>query len=364
MPLTAACGGKDTRQPTSPTPTPPGAPALGAPVIAAPADDQVVETIRPELRVRNVTSDRSGERTYQFQLSTDSGFGSFIVDKSGVPEGGSEGTAYRVDVDLQTSARYFWRARASQGSSVGGWSSVGRFRTIANSVPVIVSLTLTPSRAEVSEEIDVAAEVQDRESNPADLSYEWSADRGSFTGTGPRVRWRAPANERTPATYDIRLVVIERYTAARDDGGTEPRENRVTGSASVRVNNSRQEITDLVLTFLGDFADSRVSPQTCVRNFSDSCHGKVEELSDITNGRARADSVSSDFHVSDVRIDADRRSADITAPCTFTSRLKENGKIEVAVGTCLLTSVYESGRWWLCDSHFHGTTTSGKRFWF
>jgi len=63
-----------------------------------------------------------------------------------------------------------------------------------------------------------------------------------------------------------------------------------------------------------------------------------------------------------VRLDADRRYADITAPCEFVSRLKANGKVETAKGTCTLTSVYEDGRWWLCDSHFSGTTTSGQRF--
>ena len=208
----------------------------------------------------------------------------------------------------------------------------------------------------------MTAVVQDRESNPADLTYEWSADRGTFTGTGARVRWRAPANERTPATYDLRLTVIERFTAPGESGGTEQKEHRVSASAPARVNDSRKEITDLVLTFLGDFADSKVSPQTCVRNFSDSCRGKADELKDITDGRARADSISSDFHVSDIRFNGDRSFADITAPCKFTSRLKANGKVEVATGTCLLDSVYEDGRWWLCDSHFNGTTTFGLRF--
>ena len=40
------------------------------------------------------------------------------------------------------------------------------------------------------------------------------------------------------------------------------------------------------------------------------------------------------------------------------------GKTETAKGSCTLTSIYEDGRWWLCDSHFTGTTTSGLRFWF
>jgi hypothetical protein len=359
----AGCGGKQTPSPTSPTP--PGQPTLSAPAIAAPGDDQVVDSIRPELRVKNVTADQTGERTYQFQLSSDGNFdaaGSLVANKTGVPEGGADGTAWRVDLDLSTSARYFWRARAAQGSTQGAWSGTARFRTIANAPPVIVSLTLSPPRAEVNDEIDVVAVVQDRETPPETLTYEWSADKGAFTGTGARVRWRAPKDERTPATYDLRLTVVEHFTAPRDEGGTETKEHRVAASAPVRVNDSRKEITDLVLTFLGDFANSSVSPQTCIRNFSDSCHGKQEELQDITNGRARGDSISSDFHVSDIQLDADRRFANITAPCMFTSRLKANGHVEVAKGTCTLTSIYENGRWWLCDSHFTGTTTFGLTF--
>ena len=82
----------------------------------ATADDHdplpgVVEVLRPELRVRNVTGDVA--RTYDFQVSKDGAFdtaGSIIASKTGVPEGG-DGTVWRIDTDLSTSGRYFWNSR-------------------------------------------------------------------------------------------------------------------------------------------------------------------------------------------------------------------------------------------------------------
>jgi len=375
--LYAACGGSD-KSPSAPSPQPPGGtPTVGAPALVSPSDDQTLDTVRPELRVRNATSDQTGTRTYDFQVSRDGSFdsaGSLIVNKTGVAEGSAtDGTAYRVEQDLQTSTRYFWRARATQGSTAGAWSGTGKFRTVGNVPPVITSITANPGRAEVDTEVELTAVVDDRETRVEDLMFEWSADIGSFSsnggsgaGLGSKVRWRVPKNARTPDTYELRLTVIERYTAPRDDGGAgdEPKENRVSGSTRLRVNDSPKEITDVVLTFLDDFAHSNISPETCVRNFSDSCRGKQDELSDIRNGRARADSISSNFRVTDIRFNGDRNFADIVAPCEFVSRLKENGKTETAKGTCTLTSIYEDGRWWLCDSHFTGTTTSGLRFWF
>jgi len=363
-----ACSDKS---PQAPSPQPPtGTPTLGTPAIVSPSDDQVLDTVRPELRVRNVTSDQQGTRTYDFQVSRDGAFdaaASLIVNKSGIAEGGAaDGTAYRVEQDLQTSTRYFWRARATQGATSGGWSSPSRFRTVGNVPPTIVSITANPGRVEVDNEVELTANVEDRETRIEDLTFEWSADKGAFSGTGSKVRWRAPRNDATPATYELRLTVIERYTAPRDDGGPgeEQKEHRVNGSTRMRVNDSSKEITNLVLTFLDDFSHSNISPETCVRNFSDSCRGKDEELGQIRAGRARADSISANFRVTDIRFNGDRNFAGITAPCEFVSRLKENGKIETAKGTCTLTSIYEDGRWWLCDSHFNGTTTSGLRFWF
>jgi hypothetical protein len=45
-------------------------------------------------------------------------------------------------------------------------------------------------------------------------------------------------------------------------------------------------------------------------------------------------------------------------PCTFVSIQKTTGKTETANGTCNLTAVYESFKWFLCDSHFTGSAST------
>jgi len=362
--VAVACGGG----PSTPTPVVPRI-NVGAPVPQAPIDDVTVQTPRPELRVTNATSDQPGDRTYDFQLADNAEFagvpgsGVLLITKPGIPEGAEGRTVYAVEQDLAAPKRFFWRARAVQAGVTGPWSVPARFKTAtaANPAPRITSLTATSSRAEVDTEVAVSAVVEDE--TPADqLIFEWTADKGTFTGTGPRVRWRAPRGERTPARYELKLTVTERYTSTDADGLTEQRENKVSGSTRVTVNDSRKEVTDLVLTFLGDFANSSVSPEVCVRNFSDNCPGKREELDDVRHNRATYTVTGSRFSVREVTFDQPMLWAEVVAPCEFTSTIKATGKIERATGNCLFTAVYEIDQWWLCDSRFRGSTSSGLQF--
>lgn len=366
--LVAACGGG----PSSPTPVGPPRPVLTAPTAEAPVDDVAVENLRPELRIANATSDQPGERTYEFQIADNPEFfgipgsGVLLITKMGVPEGADGKTAFQPEQDLPAPKRFHWRSRAVQGGIAGPYSAPARFKTAAapRPPPRIASLTASSSRMEIDAEITVTAVVENTDTPVYQLVFEWTAEKGTFTGTGPRVRWRAPRGERTPATYDLKLTVLERYMSIDADGNTESRENKATAGTRVRVHDSRKEVTDLTLIFLGDFANSSVSPDTCVRNFSDKCAGKWEEREDIRVNRAKYTITGSRYSVSFVRFDEPMLWSEITAPCQFTSTVKATGKIELAKGTCLLTGVYEDGNWWLCESKFHGTTTSGLRFLF
>lgn len=365
-----ACGGGTPTQPIHPTPvepTPTPAPLVTAPEPDTPVDDQQVAALRPELRVRNATSDQQGERTYEFQVSDTQGFpaasaiSAVVVTKTGVPEGPDGRTSFTVEEDLRLSTRYYWRSRAEQGGIVSDWSSTARFRTKDNGPPIIKTLTTSRSRVDADEEITVTAVVEDAETPVDQLIFNWSSAKGSFVGTGSQVKWKAPHGDK-PGLYELKLTVIERYTLTDTDGSTVQKENRATGTASVRYNDSYKEIRDLTETFLGDFSDTSVSPESCVRNFSDSCGGKRDELEDIRDNRATRVILSSSFRVSDIRFNGDMTYANISAPCEFTSRIRATGKTEVAKGTCILTSVYEDWNWFLCDSNFKGTTTSGLHF--
>jgi hypothetical protein len=131
--VAAACGEKKTA--TSPTPA---APTVQAPALEAPAADTQLDTLRPTLSVRNATSDQTGTRTYEFQVSDSDSFSTanasnvagYIssVTATGVTEG-SGVTTWTPSQDLQPTTVFYWRARATQGTTVSAWSPTGAFKS-------------------------------------------------------------------------------------------------------------------------------------------------------------------------------------------------------------------------------------------
>jgi hypothetical protein len=362
--LLTACGGSNPASPTSPP-----ANTASAPTLSSPPDDAVAAA-HPSLVVNNVASGQSGARTYDFQVAeslsalTGPETGLFAA-QTGVAEGANGRTSYDVTRDLKSGVRYYWRARVAQGGVAGPWSSDFRFRTavVANTPPVIQSITAN-ARTEPNTDVDVSAVVQDQETSPASLTYEWTSTGGSFTGSGASVRWRVQSVS-GPTAFDLTLTVIERYVVAVEGGGQETRENRVSGKTTVHVNDSATEVSDLATTFLDDFIHSERSPEFCVRNFSDSCQGKQDELSDVRANRAMfindpsRSSVGSGtpaFYDTPARRQpvppAQASFAEIFDPCRFGATNLATRVFGVAIGTCQLTAVYENFQWRLCDSHF------------
>jgi hypothetical protein len=132
--LLVGCGGSST--PTTPTPTP--EPTLGAPAVISPVNDQQLSTLRPTFTVTNGSSNQSGTRVYEFQISDRSDFstttsslsGMFaVVTQTGIAEGTGGQTTFTPTVDLQPSTRMYWRARVSQSGTTSAWSSTAMFRT-------------------------------------------------------------------------------------------------------------------------------------------------------------------------------------------------------------------------------------------
>jgi hypothetical protein len=141
---TAACG--DDPPPTTPTPTPtpapppPANPVLTAPRADFPAENDQLQTLRPTLRVLNATADQAGSRSYEFQVSDDPDFQPATASSLGryyrlvsaqnnIAEGGDGKTQFEVGGDLQPTTRFYWRARARQGTVDGPWSATATFRT-------------------------------------------------------------------------------------------------------------------------------------------------------------------------------------------------------------------------------------------
>jgi hypothetical protein len=172
------------------------------------------------------------------------------------------------------------------------------------------------------------------------------------------VRWRAPHQQKSPDTYTVKLDVTERYTS-----GTQTLQNEVSKSIDLHYNDSPAEITRISMRFLTElFPDFNVSPPNAVQDFSDNCSGKRDELSDVTNNRINFHILSGTYTNVVVDLNSDRTIAGVSGICTFidipTNPTNPNvGKRESVTGVCTLTAVYESWRWFLCESHFRGLGT-------
>lgn len=345
----------------------PSAPSsrIPAPALVSPPDDSIAN-LPPVLTISNITATAGGTRTYDFDVAesesalTGSASG-LLASSHGVAEGENGQTSYRLDMRLATSKRFFWRARANEGTTAGTWTRAFKFQTDAapNSLPNIEWLFTNTDRAEINGQIELVAVVSDAETDPANLQYDWTATAGSFSGSGRSVMWHAPAGA-NPAVHELKLTVVEKYTTTDADGRAQSKENRVSRSTMVHVNDSQAELSALALTFLDDFVHSERTPEFCVRNFSDSCRGKAEELGDIQRNRVQyvIDPNRSTFRISSIsyntggNVPSQATFATVLAPCEFGSTEKSTGIFGVARGTCRLTNVYEDFRWRLCESNF------------
>lgn len=228
--------------------------------------------------------------------------------------------------------------------------------------PTITALSARGSKtnepanfADVGEAITVTATVQDTDTPLAQLTYEWSAPSGTFSGTGASVTWTAPASART---VTLTLTVSD---------GT-----RVSRTVDVSVHDSTKEVGDLAVLFLNDFSDSNKSPDFVMRNFSTGSRCAAEraaEFQDVVENRVRYQILSSNIGAASVKVDF------ASKPCTYTP---VNGDACAAVparwqSRCLVTNeeciagqegpsagidhvtaVYEQDGWKLCASRFQG----------
>jgi hypothetical protein len=222
-----------------------------------------------------------------------------------------------------------------------------------NNAPLIRAIEIEQSRLEVGGTTTLVGVVEDVETPPASLRYEWAADAGTFTGEGAQVTWQAPAAASAALDVAITLTVVEAFTA----DGVERTNRSMLTSPPIRVHDSRAELRTLAETFLRDFIDSSVAPETCVRNFADSCRGKAAELEDIIRNRRDYTMLpSSRFSIRSTTVVTPWSRGEIVASCEFRSIIRRTGETGTARGTCSLTAVYEESRWWLCDSRFTGTS--------
>jgi hypothetical protein len=145
--------------------------------------------------------------------------------------------------------------------------------------------------------------------------------------------------------------VTESYTSAG-----QPRQNVVSSNTTVRYNDSPAEIIALARDFLvHKFGNFNVTPAEAVSNFSDNCSGKADEFDDVKDNREQVHILSASFLSPVTSFDSAMVTGTVEGACTFEDIPNSGpnaGRREFVSGTCRLTTVYESFRWLLCESHF------------
>jgi len=235
----------------------------------------------------------------------------------------------------------------------------------ANSAPVVQSVVATvTTRTEVDTDVTVTATVSDAETPVDSLGYAWTATVGTVSGTGRVATWRLPKGSAvTPQDVTISVVVTESYQTL-EGGVLVNRQHRVEGKTTpFRVHDSAAEVEALSLSFLRAFADNSVTPETCVKDFSDSCSGKAQEQEDIAGVRRGRFITGSSLSFRSVSFNAERTVADAIVDCRFESTVIQKidagdpyfpGDKVVADGRCDLRAIYEAASWKLCVSSFDG----------
>jgi hypothetical protein len=154
-----------------------------------------------------------------------------------------------------------------------------------NPAPVVSGISVDVTvRTEVETDVAVSVAVTDGETPVDTLTYQWTATAGTITGSGRSVSWRmAKGAATTPVNVTISVAVLEPYSVL-ENGVIVMRQHRVEASAApFRVHDSDAEVRGLVLAFLAKFVNNNVSAAQAVSDFSDSCPGKQDELSDVSS---------------------------------------------------------------------------------
>ena len=267
-------------------------------------------------------------------------------------------------------------ARGQSGSLPGGYVYVSP-GNVTNTPPVLAGITVKgagqdePAQyATLDETVTVTAMVSDAETPVSQLSFNWSADAGTVSGSGPVVSWTAPHAAPTPTTTTIALTIIERYQVPDEQGLPVMRENQVQGSSALRLHDSVKESGDLVADFLTAFSQ-QLDVAYVMRNFTATCPGTAAEWGDVQRDNAG-------FVMNSYAIGAPAVRLPFTGTCVFHDRIpagdacvvvpvewhstnKATGVAGVSKGVDQVTAVLEDNRWRLCASDFvfdPATTTS------
>ena len=108
--------------------------APATPVIANPSIGAGVTVNMPALTIHNATDIDRDVLTYEFAVSSDAAFTNIVASASGIAETTGT-TSWTVPIALTENQKYYWRARAYDGSLNSGWAEAWFVVNTANDAP-------------------------------------------------------------------------------------------------------------------------------------------------------------------------------------------------------------------------------------
>ncbi len=126
-------------------------PGPGTPSIAAPLPDAQVTRLRPELSVQTASNAQDPTTLVQFELYADQAMTKQVAATAlARPADASQPTVWTLSADLNDNTRYWWRARASDGSLYSPWAHGRFFINLYNDAPDSFNLSLPVPDAQVT----------------------------------------------------------------------------------------------------------------------------------------------------------------------------------------------------------------------
>lgn len=251
-----------------------------------------------------------------------------------------------------------------------------------NALPSIATITVQgrrpkqPARfADAREAVDVTATVTDAETPVDELTYEWSAPVGTFSGTGRAVTWTAPETVSGPTTVTLTLKVVEKYG---HPGQAKIYSHDVSATQTLALHDSQKEVGEMSVRFLTEFSKPQTNKdwRDIMRDFKAAACPRPSEV-DLE--RADVERHYNNFFMHAFEIRPATVSVNFGGMCSVgqqpgdacasvfvlwdSTDLRSNVRATTS-GFDFLAAAYSStdARWWLCASNFRATGTFGHSF--
>jgi hypothetical protein len=194
-----------------------------APVPDAPGPGATVASRQPLLVVANAFDPEQASLVYEFQVATDPGLTAVLASAADVAEGPGL-TSWRIPIVLDEDATYSWRARASDGSNVSGWSLPIAFTVHTLNRTPTAPVPRTPVGGEAVATLTPTLVVTNARDPEADvLTYRFEIDRvPSFDSPALQVSPEVPEGPGETSWTPLPLAddTAHYWRASASDGHT------------------------------------------------------------------------------------------------------------------------------------------------